>query len=107
METEILVIGGGPAGLAAAIAAREKGFRVTIADGASPPIDKVCGEGLLPDTLAVLGRLGVEVSHSDGFSFRGIRFHDETTSAEADFLRGHGLGVRRKLLHARMIERAR
>src|SRR6267378_2491580 len=45
-DTEILVIGGGPAGLAAAIAARKKGFEVTVADGAKPPIDKACGEGL-------------------------------------------------------------
>jgi len=35
----------GPAGLAAAIAARMKGFDVTVADGAKPPIDKACGEG--------------------------------------------------------------
>ncbi|MGH9469745.1 MAG: NAD(P)-binding protein, partial [Terriglobia bacterium] len=41
-------MGGGPAGLAAAIAARRKGFHVVVADGGCPPIDKACGEGLLP-----------------------------------------------------------
>ena len=46
--TDVFVIGGGPAGLAAAIAARGRGFRVLVADGAQPPIDKACGEGLLP-----------------------------------------------------------
>jgi len=54
LESEILVIGGGPAGLAAAIAARKKGFEVHVADGAEPPIDKACGEGLMPNTLALL-----------------------------------------------------
>ena len=50
--TDVFVIGGGPAGLAAAIAARERGCRVLVADGAEPPIDKACGEGLLPDGRA-------------------------------------------------------
>ena len=53
-ETDVLVIGGGPAGLAAAIAASKKGFRVAVADGAKPPIDKACGEGLMPNTVAAL-----------------------------------------------------
>src|SRR3979490_781323 len=52
--TSVLVIGGGPAGLAVAIAARMKGFDVTVADGAKPPIDKACGEGLMPGTMAAL-----------------------------------------------------
>ena len=72
-ETDVFVIGGGPAGLAAAIAACRKGFRVTVADGAEPPIDKACGEGLLPDTATALRELGVDIRGSDGFALRGIR----------------------------------
>ena len=60
-QTDVFVIGGGPAGLAAAIAASERGFKVTVADGAEPPIDKACGEGLMPDTLSVLRELGISV----------------------------------------------
>ena len=37
-RTDVFVIGGGPAGLAAAIAARKKGFSVVVADGAQPPV---------------------------------------------------------------------
>ncbi|MGB8062426.1 MAG: FAD-binding protein, partial [Candidatus Sulfotelmatobacter sp.] len=48
-STDVFVIGGGPAGLAAAIAARKCGLRVIVADAAQPPIDKACGEGLMPD----------------------------------------------------------
>jgi flavin-dependent dehydrogenase len=54
----VFVIGGGPAGLAAAIAARQRGFAVAVADGLEPPVDKACGEGLMPDTLRVLRELG-------------------------------------------------
>src|SRR5436309_2237554 len=57
-ETDVFVIGGGPAGLAAAIATRRKGFRVTVADGSEPPIDKACGEGLLTDTAIAFRELG-------------------------------------------------
>ncbi len=107
ISTDVFVIGGGPAGLAAAIAARERGFQVIVADGARPPIDKACGEGLLPDALGALRRLGVVIDESDGYAFRGVRFHDEVTSAEASIPGGHGIGIRRRVLHQRMVERAR
>lgn len=101
-DTDVFVIGGGPAGLAAALAARRKGFRVMVADAACPPIDKACGEGLMPDSLASLRTLGVslggESAHS--FPFRGIRFLESGVSFEADFPDGCGLGVRRTALHA-------
>ncbi len=62
-QTDVFVIGGGPAGLAAAIAARKRGFEVVVADSAQPPIDKACGEGLMPDGVAALARLGVGHDH--------------------------------------------
>jgi flavin-dependent dehydrogenase len=106
-ETDVFIVGGGPAGLAAAIAARQRGFRVIVADGAKPPITKACGEGLLPDALAALVGLGVELREMDGCELRGIRFEDERSSVSARFPDGHGLGVRREMLHQRMMERAR
>ena len=106
IPTDVLVIGGGPAGLAAAIAARQKGFHVTVADGAMPPIDKACGEGLLPGTLAALQELGVNISTVDGRIFRRIRFRDGEISAEADFSAEYGMGVRRTVLHQTMAEHA-
>jgi menaquinone-9 beta-reductase len=102
----VLVIGGGPAGLAAAIAARAKGLDVTVADSAKPPIDKACGEGLLPGTIAALRELGVGVCPGDGQVFRGVRFVDDSTSAAAAFLGATGFGVRRTVLHQKMVERA-
>jgi len=105
-ETEILVIGGGPAGLAAAIAARMKGFDVTVADGARPPIDKACGEGLMPNTLAALRELGVEIPPWEGKIFRGLRFLEGSTQAEANFPGTSGVGLPRTVLHKMMVERA-
>jgi flavin-dependent dehydrogenase len=107
-STEVFVIGGGPAGLAAAIAARLRGFRVMVADGATPPIDKACGEGLMPDGLAALRELGVELRRDDGFAFRGLRFLDEGSAVETRFpgIAGAGMGVRRAILQQRMVERA-
>jgi menaquinone-9 beta-reductase len=105
-NTDVFIIGGGPAGLAAAIAARHRGFDVTIADGARPPVDKACGEGLMPDTLSALRDLGISLGPSDGFPFYGIRFCDSNARAEADFPQQHGLGIRRVLLHQTLLEKA-
>src|SRR5258707_12385001 len=104
--TGVVVIGGGPAGLAAAIGARMKGFDVTVADGAKPPIDKACGEGLMPGTLRALRELGVAIRPGDGQVFRGIRFVDSANSVEANFSGSSGLVMLLITLHQRMVERA-
>jgi flavin-dependent dehydrogenase len=103
---DVFIIGGGPAGLAAAIACRQRGFTVVVADGAAPPIDKPCGEGLMPDGLAALGNLGISIPKEDTFPFRGIRFVSGSLSVDASFPRGHGVGVRRTKLHSTMVAKA-
>lgn len=106
-STDVFVIGGGPAGLAAAIAARQQGFRVAVADGAKPPIDKTCGEALLPNAIAALEKLGVCVPCGEACPVRGVRFLSNGLSAEAVFPSGcRGLSVRRTTLHRILTERA-
>lgn len=105
-DTEVFVAGGGPAGLAAAIAARQRGFAVTLVDCAHPPIDKACGEGIMPDGLTALGKLGVELSLVSAYSFRGIRFMNESHMVEANFPHGQGYGIRRTRLHEILVARA-
>ena len=61
-KADVLIVGGGPAGLATAIALRQKGASVTVADAMTPPIDKACGEGLMPDSLQDLAALSVFLS---------------------------------------------
>ena len=106
-STDVFVIGGGPAGLAAAIAARQRGLRVIVADGMCPPIDKACGEGLMPDGLAAFERLGLQLPLTKCFPFQGIRFLSNNLTADALFPdRGVGLAARRPVLHRVMAERA-
>ncbi len=106
-STDVFVIGGGPAGLAAAIAARKRGLSVIVADGAQPPIDKACGEGLMPDGLAALHALGLQLPLAESYPFCGIRFLSAALSAEAPFPGGGcGSAVRRTILHRFMIESA-
>lgn len=106
-STDVFVVGGGPAGLAMAIAARQAGLRVLVADGMAPPIDKPCGEGLMPDAIVALARLAVRVPDRDAFSFRGIRFRSSNRFADALFpASSYGISVRRTVLHRVMAERA-
>ncbi len=106
-STDVFVIGGGPAGLAAAIAARQQGFRVIVADGAQMPIDKPCGEGLMPDGLTALEKLGVSVDVENSFPFRGVRFLAAGLAVDASFPHeAAGMGVRRTVLHRLIAERA-
>ena len=59
LETDVAVIGAGPAGCAAATVLARGGARVTLCDRARFPREKICGGGLLPDALASLEELGV------------------------------------------------
>ena len=103
---DVVIIGGGPAGLAAAIALRQKGIDSLVVEALEPPIDKCCGEGLMPDGLHSLKALGVEIHQEEGYPFRGIRFANRTHCIDADFPNGTGIGVRRTHLHQRLIDRA-
>ncbi len=101
--TDLLVVGGGPAGLATAIRARLAGLDATVIDRFHPPIDKACGEGLMPDAVARLREIGVEPR---GSVIRGIRYVDGDLAAEGTFPQTGGLGVRRLDLHEALVDRA-
>lgn len=102
---DLLVVGGGPAGLATAIHGALAGLEVVVAEPRPAPIDKACGEGLMPGAVRALDALGVEVP---GRPLRGIRYVDAAGGypAEAMFRSGHGLGARRTLLHEVLAARA-
>ncbi|MBZ5658133.1 MAG: NAD(P)/FAD-dependent oxidoreductase [Acidobacteriia bacterium] len=105
-SVDVFVAGGGPSGLATAIAARRHGLSVLVADGAVPPIDKACGEGLMPDGVDALHKLGITIPQGEAQPFRGIRFVSGNNQAEAEFPRGTAYGIRRTTLHRIMVEHA-
>ena len=105
-SADVVIVGGGPAGLAATIALRQKGIECIVVEALEPPIDKCCGEGLMPDALHSLKALGVEIREEEGYAFQGIRFANSTHRVDADFPNGAGIGVRRTHLHQRMSDRA-
>ncbi len=58
-QCDVLIVGAGPAGSAAAITLAGAGFDVVLIDQQAFPRDKVCGDGLIPDAHHALRRLGL------------------------------------------------
>ncbi|MCP8712578.1 NAD(P)/FAD-dependent oxidoreductase [Streptomyces sp. AC04842] len=93
---DLLVVGGGPAGLATALHAARAGLDTVVAEPRPAPVDKACGEGLMPGAVRALTALGLR---APGHPLTGIRYVQGPCRAEALFRRGQGLGVRRTDLH--------
>src|ERR1035437_6179143 len=80
---DLVVVGGGPAGLAVAIVAAQQGLSVVVIERRDFPTDKACGEGVLPPGVKSLHRLGIadRFDRSTSYPFSGIRFIQEDGSA--------------------------
>ena len=104
-DVDVVIVGGGPVGLAASVYARRAGLTVTVVEPRHAPIDKACGEGLMPTGLAALRALGVD---PPGREFVGITYltADGRQRADASFRGAAGRGVRRTELHRALSERA-
>ena len=100
---DLIVAGGGPVGLMTAVLARLSGLDVAVVEQRSGPIDKACGEGLMPDALSRLRAVGVDPIGQD---FHGIRYISKGRVAQARFRSGPGRGVRRLALHTALLERS-
>ena len=110
MTPEVVVIGGGPAGLAVAITLARRGIQTHLVERGRLPQEKPCGEGLLPNAVEALVRLGIDRTDLEavGHPIAGIRYLARSgRRAEARFPDGHGLGVSRVDLSALLLARAR
>ncbi|HKI99629.1 MAG TPA: NAD(P)/FAD-dependent oxidoreductase [bacterium] len=101
VQGEVLIVGGGVAGLATALQLGAAGRRVLVVDKAPLPRDKVCGEGVMPLGLASLRELGLEAADLPGAPFTGLEYRSRRRRVALDFPRSaQGRGVRRTTLIA-------
>lgn len=104
---DLIVVGGGSAGMAAAIRAAQLGLKVIVFDHAGIDYDKPCGEGLMPPGVEALSGLGVVLP--EAFPFSGIAYVSKQGQRATATFRSHvrAIGVRRRVLRRAMWERAR
>jgi len=115
---DVVVVGAGPAGTAAAILLAERGVTVALLDKAGFPRPKICGEYLSPEASRILDRLGVlkAVDQAGAQPLRGMRIvaPDGTvldgaypTTGPRRGYRDHALAIPREALDRILVERAR
>lgn len=99
----VVIVGGGPVGRYASIAARSVGMEVTLIEPRDGALDKACGEGLMPAALGALHDLGIDPL---GVDFRGVRYLDAAgrRQVHAPLRDGPGRGVRRTTLMTALLD---
>lgn len=115
MEFDVIIVGAGIAGAASAIALAPEGYRILLLDRAVFPRDKPCGEGIMPQGVAILDALGLlrAILARGGTKFRGLRLRSlKGVWAEADFPPSgngipFGIVIRRYHLDHILLQRAK
>jgi len=116
--TQVIVVGGGPAGAATAFYLARAGVHVTILDRARFPRDKPCSEYMSPQASRILDAMGVleQIEQSGAAHLAGMRVRAPNGStfhgrfADVQGFRGyrdHGLALRRTILDNLLLDRAR
>lgn len=106
---DAIVVGAGPAGLTFAALAADRGLDVLVLERREGPLDKACGEGVLPAGVRILDRLGVlhTVPSSERAPLRAIRWIDpDGGQVRLALPAPGGVAIRRTALSAALLARA-
>jgi geranylgeranyl reductase family protein len=109
---DVIVVGAGPAGCASALFLKQQGLDVLVVDAATFPRDKVCGEGVSPESWRLFDALGVAqtVRALEPQPLRGMQLTSpDGTTFRGDYAGepGTGLAVRRTRLDAVLVDAVR
>lgn len=110
-NVDVAIVGGGPAGLCAAIEFAQLGFLVTVIEPQNYIIDKACGEGIMPEGVEHLRRLKI-LPHLDAQNmskYNGVcLINEKGVKVYSKFARAsYGLGCRRLNLSQALFARVR
>jgi len=112
LTTDVLVVGAGPAGTAAAITLARAGRQVTVIDKAAFPREKCCGDGLTTGALRVLDALGLDPAEVESWTVVDDVWLRAPSGREVELRLPSGQGqfsavARRKDLDAALVRLAR
>jgi flavin-dependent dehydrogenase len=82
IHTDVLVVGGGPGGAAAAYHLARHGIDVTVVEKATFPREKVCGDGLTPRAVKAMQVMGVDTDDPGFEKVLGLRVYSRHTTIE-------------------------
>jgi menaquinone-9 beta-reductase len=110
-ETDVLVVGAGPGGSAAAYHLARHGVDVTMVERSAFPREKVCGDGLTPRSVAAMLRMGIDPQAPGFEKVLGLRVYSRSATIELPWPElsswpGYGLVMTRHELDAMLAERA-
>jgi menaquinone-9 beta-reductase len=106
-QYDVALIGGGLAGLAAAIVLARQGFKVVLLEKQNYPFHKVCGEYLAEESLPFLARLGVPLADLNLPQIQRACFSSAQGRQLNFALRPGGIGLSRYTLDFQLLQLAR